>query len=194
MPTKETLELINTIATCVSAVGILFVWWQITLHRKQLREDHERSRRENALQMMLEWAKKMEQGTNIVTRFVDSLDKHQARRLAGEKSFTVGTDRLEYLQSLASGTGLLEDQVFKRTNGTIRVDSNLRLCRKSTSSELFEHAGNCLNRLEGQHCRSRNFEERISVFIQSPKRRLHAREVSPSVWRSQLLSLHHKIR
>jgi hypothetical protein len=141
MPMTDTLDLIKTGADVVSAIGILFVWWQITLHRKQVREDHERSRREISLQMMLEWAKKMERGTNVVTRFVDSLDEHQARRLAEEKPFTVGSDRLEYLVSLASATNLTEEQVFKNTSGQIELT-------QTCVSLVRAQAVNYLNMLE----------------------------------------------
>jgi hypothetical protein len=55
-------ELVNTIASTITAAGIVFLWWQIRLYQREYRDDHERSRRENAVQMMLEWAKKLDRG------------------------------------------------------------------------------------------------------------------------------------
>lgn len=134
-------ELVNTVASAITAAGIVFLWWQIRLYRREYRDDHERSRRENALQMMLEWAKKLDRGTNVVTRFVDSLDDLQARELANERPFCVAREKKGIVGSLLSVTELAE--------GTALADCDAGIEIKQVAVSLIRaQAVNYLNMLE----------------------------------------------
>jgi hypothetical protein len=134
-------ELVTTVASAITAAGVVLLWWQIRLYQREYRDDHERSRRENALQMMLEWAKKLDRGTNIVTRFVDSLDESQARELANERPFCVAREKKGVVDSLSSVTEL--------EAGTALADCEAGIEIKQVAVSLIRaQAVNYLNMLE----------------------------------------------
>ena len=135
-------DLVNTIANTISAAGIVFLWWQVRLYRQEYRDDHERSRRENAVQMMLEWAKKLDRGTNVITRFVDTLDDLQARELANERPFCISREKKGVVESL-----LLSVTELARDTALADCDAGIEI-RQVAVSLIRAQAVNYLNMLE----------------------------------------------
>jgi hypothetical protein len=82
-PSYEYITTWILIATVVvAAISAILVW-------KQLRADHERSRRELAMNILRDWSNSLEVETASVLRFVRLLNVEQCEKLEDRKPFTV---------------------------------------------------------------------------------------------------------
>ena len=63
------------IATMIGAIAVVGVFVQINLARKQLIADHERSRREKTVELLLEWTKNLKEDNSLARKIVESLDE-----------------------------------------------------------------------------------------------------------------------
>lgn len=78
-----TPDLITAIASVVSAAGIIILWYQI-------KKDHERSRRENAVNQITRLTEQLHKDTAAAVRLVEALkEKQQVSDLFNYQSFTV---------------------------------------------------------------------------------------------------------
>jgi len=82
------------ITVLVAAISALLIWLQ-------LRADHERSRRELAVNLLREWTNRQEIETSSVIRFVRILNRDQCEKLAERKLFLLEntSENRELLQS-----------------------------------------------------------------------------------------------
>lgn len=54
-PQNSLTDWISAIAQTIAALGLVLLWWQVLLLKKQTRDDHERSRRQCAIELLLRW-------------------------------------------------------------------------------------------------------------------------------------------
>jgi hypothetical protein len=74
-------QLLSVIANVATAVGIWFLWKQVNLLKSQICSDHERSRREKAVDLCLEWSKFLKENTIISRSLVENFSIDQAQQL-----------------------------------------------------------------------------------------------------------------
>lgn len=84
---------IVAIASSVSAIGIIILWWQLQLLSKQIKEDHERSRHQMSILLMRDWVGQLERETSAARKFAETLDKNQASNLWNEETLEVNSDK-----------------------------------------------------------------------------------------------------
>lgn len=110
------LQWIATISSAVTAISILVIWWQV-------RADHERSRREKAIDVMAMWAERvaaMPPGSRNIFYLVAELDQRQCESLYLQNPFSVD-EKLEYM-IVGALHGNIEPLEIVKNNG--RIDLN----------------------------------------------------------------------
>ena len=83
----ELLKWINMGASVVTASGVYLVWVQVKLLRQQIQADHERTRRQNALDLLLEWTKHLKEQSPNAIALAETLDDRQSVKLYNRKPF-----------------------------------------------------------------------------------------------------------
>jgi hypothetical protein len=74
-------ERVSAIAESISALGIVLLWIQLTIYKWEIRNDHERSRRENAVNFLLEWSKGFGRNASLTKKLVEQFDEEQIQSL-----------------------------------------------------------------------------------------------------------------
>jgi hypothetical protein len=121
-PSSEYVTLWILIATAaVAAVSGLLVWLQ-------LRADHERSRRELAVNLLREWTTSQEIETASAIRLVRLLNTEQCTKLAGRESFQLDytTEHLELVLACLEYRfpKIKKDKAFKKISGNTPIYVN----------------------------------------------------------------------
>ena len=80
--TMEVTAIITAVANIVVAGGIIFVWKQLGLLRRQFYDDHERSRKQTLIEVMREWNKEIGPETAAAQKLVANLDDETCRKIA----------------------------------------------------------------------------------------------------------------
>ena len=75
----DAAEIIAVIITFVSLIVIYF----------QMKTDHEKSRREKSVELLLKWTNSITKETNAVKKIVEGFDESQCRKLLAEEEFEV---------------------------------------------------------------------------------------------------------
>lgn len=90
---------ITAIAGVVSALAIIvllrqarLVAKQIELQTQQTKDDHDRSRREHAINQVTRFTDRLQQGSSAARRLVETLDVEQTRKLYNEEPFTLSAN------------------------------------------------------------------------------------------------------
>ncbi len=89
------LESASAIAQIISAIGIIFLGIQLVLYQQEMRDDHDRSRRENAITFLLEWAKGLDRNVSLTRKLVEQLDTEQIKALRDLEPFEISKDMRE---------------------------------------------------------------------------------------------------
>lgn len=103
------------IATIVGSLAVIGVIIQIGLARRQIKADHERSRREKTVELLLEWTKSLKENTSLARRIVESLDEEQARNLFNEEETRISSKYKKYLGKILE----FEENKIEEKNGYI---------------------------------------------------------------------------
>jgi hypothetical protein len=103
-------EWITAVMTTVIAISVFIAW-------RQLRADHERSRRERAIELILEWAMSLNPKASISRKFVETLNEEQSLSLSKQESFNVE----EKYKTLLSGCLEECEDSFKSESGRITL-------------------------------------------------------------------------
>lgn len=80
------------IATIIAAGAVFFVMLQAILVKKQLKADHERSRRENSVNLLLEWTKNLDQLSPLARKIIESLSEEQTRNLYNLRATKISSE------------------------------------------------------------------------------------------------------
>jgi len=72
-----TIQALAAAGSLITAVGILFLWRQTSLMRAQIRDDHDRSRREKLVTVMREWNQDISQSTAAAQKLAAALGREQ---------------------------------------------------------------------------------------------------------------------
>ncbi|HEY6874712.1 MAG TPA: hypothetical protein VI298_18485 [Geobacteraceae bacterium] len=80
---------ISALAAIGSASAIWFIWKQVDLLKSQIIEDHKRSRREMAVNLLLEWSRNLKQHSSAARKLVETLNAEQSRCLLKQETFKI---------------------------------------------------------------------------------------------------------
>jgi hypothetical protein len=124
----ELPEWISAIANVFTAVGIGLAWWSF-------RGDHERSRREKAIELISLWALNMNKRVSAARKLVEALDEASIRSLFSQEPFSINKKHIGLLQAA------LESRIDEQSTNEIHLD-------ETKSSELRWQIITFLNNLE----------------------------------------------
>ncbi len=105
------------ISSVVSLCVIFFLYIQNQLLLKQYKEDHERSRREKAVEMIIKWTELLRKETSSTRKLIESLDSNQASNLFNEKIINISRDLKMLVHS-----SLGDEIFFKETGSMIEIN------------------------------------------------------------------------
>ena len=97
-----TLQEISQLATIFGSLAVIGVFIQIWLARKQLKTDHEKSRREKSVELLLDWTKNLKENTSLARKIVESLDDEQSRNLFNQEDVRISKKHLKSLKKILS--------------------------------------------------------------------------------------------
>jgi hypothetical protein len=124
------------IATIIGSLAVIGVAIQIFLARRQLKADHERSRREKSVELLLEWTRNLKEDGSSARRIVENLDEEQTRNLFNLEETKISEKYKDNLIKILSC-----DDEPKTENGNILISGN-------DVSKLRWHIVTYLNMLE----------------------------------------------
>lgn len=84
-------EWVSAVAESISAAAILVLVIQLHDARKQMRADHERSRRQLANEHLLVWTNSLSRSTSSARKLSDLLDEQQCIRLVAEQPLEISS-------------------------------------------------------------------------------------------------------
>lgn len=121
-------EWISAIASCIAALSILFLAVQLKIAADQLRHsqkaleaDHERSRREHAIEVLDRWTSSLEKSLPAARAFVQELSKEQCRSLIKREPFEA-PERHRMILGHALHDVLESEHELECVNGQIRLN------------------------------------------------------------------------
>jgi heme exporter protein D len=80
---------VTAISAAISALSIVFLAFQTWLARRQLVDDHERSRRQTAVDLMATWTERLDQSTSATRKFVQALSREDTLKIVNRDPLTV---------------------------------------------------------------------------------------------------------
>ena len=95
---KDVLETISYLGTSILAIGIIITIFQLFVMKKSFYHNHERSRREKAINMILEWIKYTTINGTASKTFVEKLSETECRHIWEGDTFVTDTKFKESLE------------------------------------------------------------------------------------------------
>ncbi|MEQ4618293.1 MAG: hypothetical protein ABN482_09625 [Corticimicrobacter sp.] len=153
-------------SSVTTAVGVVFVAFQALLARRSLKADHERSRRENAIKLLMHMDVIRQRQSSIARKFAETLSFEQSKALLNQESFKVDSKHRELLLGCISKESNLH-------NSTKDSDSQIEI-PVSDSADIRWQIVSYLNNLEStlsawrHNVADRNMLEEQYQFLISP--------------------------
>lgn len=126
------------IATIFTGLGVLGIASQVLYSYKQIKADHERSRREKSIEILMAWSKNLKKEGSIARRIIECLNEEQCREIFNQQAVKISRKNENLVR-----------QLFKKED-LIDIDaaaSEISLT-EAQSTELRWHAITYLNTLE----------------------------------------------
>lgn len=128
--------LINTLAFIGLAFQIYYSRKQVEVTNIQIQADHERSRREFAVQLLVEWSKNLKKEGSLARKIIDNLNEEQCKCIFNQQAVKIESKHENLVEQFFHGCSHEQDE-------------NSNFCISSAqSSELRWHAITYLNSLE----------------------------------------------
>jgi hypothetical protein len=129
-------EWIAGVASAVAALGVWFLREQIRLLKEQIQTDHERSRRQTAIDLNMEWSKNLQQHTSLARKLVETFTVEESEKLYKSEPLTLDLSKQAMVEGYFGPTNPI-----KQENGRLKLDV-------SNVSTLRWHIVSLLNMLE----------------------------------------------
>lgn len=124
------------IATIAGSLAIIGIALQIYIAHRQLKADHERSRREKSVEILMEWSKNLKKEGSVARKIIECLNEEQCREVFNQQEVKISKKHENLL------TQLFGDKIQQK-----EVEDNI-LLTEAQSTELRWHAVSYLNALE----------------------------------------------
>lgn len=111
---------ITAVASIITAGGVVFVAFQALTARKSLVANHERSRREKSIKLLMHMDVIRQRQSSIARKFAESLNFKQSKALLNQESFKVDSKYKDLLLGSVSKESKLHESV-KDDNDQIEV-------------------------------------------------------------------------
>lgn len=136
---SATTEWISAIGSIFAAAGTGLIWIQIRAARKEIGHDHERSRRERAVELLIQWNEFERTEGNLAIPIAERLDAHTAAALWGGRPFEITHDIHGLLVRFLSRRSA--DASLARSGAVVHVNADQSVQIRSGMVE-------CMNLLE----------------------------------------------
>lgn len=93
---QDFVGVLSALAQLGIAAGLALTWWEV-------RSDHERSRRQTAIDLMVRWSNSTEPESEAARRLGDVLDFEQSRAVQLHRSFELDAKHEDLLRHVARG-------------------------------------------------------------------------------------------
>jgi len=93
-------NIVPVIGIIISSIMLIIITWQAILIRKQMKSDHERSRREKAVNLLLKWTEKLDENTSIAKKIDKKLNEEQARKIYNYEEVRLSKDYKDLLNKI----------------------------------------------------------------------------------------------
>jgi len=108
------------ISSCITAGGVGFVAYQAYLAQKTLKSDHERSRRDTSIKLLMHMDINRKRQSSIARKFTEALDFNQSKSLHNQESFKVDAKHKDLLLGSISKDSALHSSI-KDDNKEIEI-------------------------------------------------------------------------
>jgi len=132
---------VSQIATIISSLIIIGIGFQVYIAYRQLKSDHERSRREKAVELLVEWNRGLKSESSLSRKIIEVLNEEQCREIMAESS-------LHLPSKLADKLSNIFPDMEKNTPKDSGSEDNAIFLSASQSSKLRWYAITYLNSLE----------------------------------------------
>lgn len=78
---SATLDDYSKIATIIQAIAAVGIAFQIWLSHKEIKADHERSRREKSVELLMQWSQNLKKEGSLARKILECLSEEQCREL-----------------------------------------------------------------------------------------------------------------
>lgn len=126
---------ISAVANVVVAVGLVLAYLQLRHSREAMLADHERARRDRAVDLIADWARNLNQRASAARKLVETFDAAQSKALFAQEEFRIEAKHAGLLDSALAGQGP-------------KPESGMLLVNTEMSSELRWQIVTFLNNLE----------------------------------------------
>jgi hypothetical protein len=131
---RETIQIIADIATILGSIGLIGIALQVWVSYKQIKSDHERSRREKSVEMIMKWTDQLQREGSLARKILESLNEEQSREIHAQQKVKISNKHEKLLK-----------QFFE---SEIQSESGDLVLSEAQSIELRWHALQYLNTLE----------------------------------------------
>lgn len=129
------------VATIVGSLAFVGIAIQVGIAHQQLKADHERSRREKSVELLMEWTKQIKKEGAVARKIIETFDAEQCRELFNQQEIKIAKKHKKLLSEFFKGNS------FEEGEGAEENDNDITLS-ESQSAELRWHAVSYLNSLE----------------------------------------------
>lgn len=112
---------VTAVGFLLTTLGLLAAFWQIRQIRQQIKFDHDKSRREFAIQLCLNWTQSCTPESFELIRFVDELSEENTAAIIANREFEVASETKEALGKIFGKNDAQEMYALDDQNGKIRV-------------------------------------------------------------------------
>ncbi|CAB1368165.1 hypothetical protein [Denitratisoma oestradiolicum] len=124
------------LATIAGSIAIFGIALQVYIAHRQLKADHERSRREKSVEILMEWSRNLKKEGSVARKIIECLNEEQCRDIFAQQEVKISRKHENLLAQLFG------DKIqTKEGNDHI-------LLTEAQSTELRWHAVSYLNSLE----------------------------------------------
>lgn len=131
------LQEMANIATIVGSVAVIGIAFQVYFSRRQIISDHERSRREKSVEILMEWSKNLKKEGSVARKIIECLTEEQCRDVFNQREVRIDKKH----------EALLIQLFGDRISGLDEAGDYVVLS-EAQSTELRWHAISYLNSLE----------------------------------------------
>lgn len=110
-----TYEFISLILSLIGLVSLFLIWWQIKSTQEQIKADHERSRRQMTIDLMMKWTETLSQKTGGSRKIVENLDNDNCKKIFNFEVAKIPESQKTMLE------GVLEKNDLEVKNGYFEI-------------------------------------------------------------------------
>lgn len=88
------------LATIASSIALIGIALQVYIAHKQLKADHERSRREKSVELLMEWSRNLKKEGSVARKIIECLNEEQCREIFNQQEVKISKKHENLLRQL----------------------------------------------------------------------------------------------